>query len=88
MCKGGGKYWSLLSLSVLPCNISASSNLARLCLDARNMTNIQISPWNFKHRSVAVLVKSSESFMILGVHPSLQQHLTKHARDDASPVGG
>ena len=44
--KGTAKYMRLFSLYTLPRNISTSGNLACLLLEARNMTNIQISQWN------------------------------------------
>lgn len=56
--KGTAKYVSLFSLYILPCNISTSGNLACLLLEARNMTNIQISQWNLKHTFVILLMRT------------------------------
>lgn len=61
---------SLSSLNILPRNISTSCNLARLFLDARNMTNIQISQWNLKHTFIILLVRTEVLCFMLGVPSS------------------
>ena len=68
--KGTASYMSLSSINILPHNISTSCNLARLFLDARNMTNIQISQWNLKHTFIVLLVRTQVQCFTLGVPSS------------------
>lgn len=68
--KGTASYMSLSSLNIFPRNISTSCNLARLFLEARNMTNIQISQWNLKHTFIVLLVRTEVQCFMLGVPSS------------------